>query len=137
MGQPGWAEREPGRSRGVDSSKSSKGRQADAGAKRAPAHLLLDGPLPDHSKRGRMSRVILVSNRVTDLRKAAQAGGVAVALAHIARTRPSLWFGWRGEIKPAEEAHTVQQSGAIVTLPLSPAAPQPAQRGHAQLVLAT
>ena len=50
-----------------------------------------------------MSRVVLVSNRVLDLRKAAQAGGVAVALADIVRTRPRLWFGWNGEIKPAEE----------------------------------
>ena len=54
-----------------------------------------------------MSRVVLVSNRVLDLRKAAQAGGVAVALADIVRTRPSLWFGWNGEIKPAEEANVV------------------------------
>ena len=34
-----------------------------------------------------MGRVVLVSNRVLDLRKAAQAGGVAVALADIVRTR--------------------------------------------------
>ena len=47
-----------------------------------------------------MSRVVLVSNRVLDLRKAAQAGGVAVALADIVRTRNALWFGWNGEIKP-------------------------------------
>ena len=59
-----------------------------------------------------MSRVILVSNRVTDLRKAAQAGGVAVALAHVMRTRPSLWFGWSGEVKPEEEAAAATQSRA-------------------------
>jgi trehalose 6-phosphate synthase len=67
-----------------------------------------------------MSRVILVSNRVMDLRRAAQAGGVAVALAHVARTRPSLWFGWSGEVKPAEEAGAVNQTGRLVTVPLSP-----------------
>ncbi len=60
-----------------------------------------------------MSRVVLVSNRVLDLRKAAQAGGVAVALASITRTRPALWFGWNGDIKPAEESGTVvEQRGA-------------------------
>jgi trehalose 6-phosphate synthase len=67
-----------------------------------------------------MSRVILVSNRVMDLRKAAQAGGVAVALAHVARSRPSLWFGWSGEVKPAEEAGLVTQAGRVLTVPLSP-----------------
>lgn len=68
-----------------------------------------------------MSRVVLVSNRVLDLRKAAQAGGVAVALADIVRTRPSLWFGWNGEIKPAEEANVVASEGRIVTVPLTSA----------------
>ena len=60
-------------------------------------------PSNEHQRQLQMSRVVLVSNRVLDLRKAAQAGGVAVALADIVRTRPSLWFGWNGEIKPPEE----------------------------------
>ena len=34
-----------------------------------------------------MSRLVLVSNRVLDWRKAAQAGGMAVALADVARER--------------------------------------------------
>jgi trehalose 6-phosphate synthase len=67
-----------------------------------------------------MSRIVLVSNRVVDLRKAAQAGGVAVALADIVRTRPSLWFGWNGEIAPPEEANTLYRDGRIVTAPLTP-----------------
>jgi trehalose 6-phosphate synthase len=67
-----------------------------------------------------MSRIVLVSNRVLDLRKASQAGGVAVALADIVRTRPSLWFGWSGEIKPSEEANTVAREGRIATIPLTP-----------------
>ena len=46
-----------------------------------------------------MSRIVLVSNRVVDLRKAPQAGGVAVALADVVRSRNALWFGWNGEIK--------------------------------------
>ena len=73
-----------------------------------------------------MSRVILVSNRVSDLRRAAQAGGVAVALAYVARTRPSLWFGWSGDIKPANEA-TPQQAGRIVSVAAGAALKAPAQ----------
>jgi trehalose 6-phosphate synthase len=82
-----------------------------------------------------MSRVILVSNRVSDLRRAAQAGGVAVALAYVARTRPSLWFGWSGEIKPAEETGTVQHAGRIVTVPLSPTEHERYYLGYANSVL--
>jgi trehalose 6-phosphate synthase len=82
-----------------------------------------------------MSRVILVSNRVTDLRKAAQAGGVAVALAHVMRTHPSLWFGWNGEVKPEDEAATVSQAGRIVTVPLTPSEHERYYLGYANSVL--
>jgi trehalose 6-phosphate synthase len=82
-----------------------------------------------------MSRVVLVSNRVSDLRKAAQAGGVAVALAYVARTHPSLWFGWSGEIKPAEEAGAIEQTGRIVTVPLSPTEHERYYLGYANSVL--
>jgi trehalose 6-phosphate synthase len=46
-----------------------------------------------------LPRVVLVSNRVVDLSKAAQAGGVAVVLADILRERDGLWFGWSGKIE--------------------------------------
>ncbi|HEX5998992.1 MAG TPA: trehalose-6-phosphate synthase [Hyphomicrobiaceae bacterium] len=82
-----------------------------------------------------MSRVILVSNRVTDLRRAAQAGGVAVALAHVMRTRPSLWFGWSGEVKPPKEAAQATQSGRIITVPLSPTENERYYLGYANSVL--
>jgi trehalose 6-phosphate synthase len=82
-----------------------------------------------------MSRVVLVSNRVTDLRRAAQAGGVAVALAHVMRNHPSLWFGWSGEVKPAEEASTATHSGRIVTVPLSPSEHERYYLGYANSVL--
>ena len=82
-----------------------------------------------------MSRVILVSNRVMDLRRAAQAGGVAVALAHVARTRPSLWFGWSGEVKPAAEAGSVNQAGRVLTVPLSPEEHEGYYLGYANSVL--
>src|SRR5438552_18168804 len=66
-----------------------------------------------------MSRVVLVSNRVLDLSKAARAGGVAVVLAHIVRTRKALWFGWNGEVKPADQVDAVEREGRIATVPLS------------------
>jgi trehalose 6-phosphate synthase len=76
-----------------------------------------------------------VSNRVTDLRRAAQAGGVAVALAHVVRTRPSLWFGWSGDVKPSEEADQLTQSGRIVTVPLTPTEHERYYLGYANSVL--
>lgn len=66
-----------------------------------------------------MCRVVLVSNRVLDPSKAARAGGVAVVIANIARTRKALWFGWNGEVKPASEADVVERKGRIATTPLS------------------
>jgi len=66
-----------------------------------------------------MSRLVVVSNRVLDLGKAARAGGVAVTLADIVRTREALWFGWNGEIKPPGELDTVGRKGRIATAPLS------------------
>ena len=67
-----------------------------------------------------MSRLVVVSNRVLDRRQAAQAGGVAVALASIAKTRPTLWFGWSGDIKPPEETSKVTRDGRVAAVPLSP-----------------
>src|SRR5262245_41495492 len=66
-----------------------------------------------------MSRLVVVSNRVLDLSKAARAGGVAVALADIVRTRKALWFGWNGEVKPVTEVNVVGRRGPIATAPLS------------------
>jgi trehalose 6-phosphate synthase len=66
-----------------------------------------------------MSRVVLVSNRVLDLSKAARAGGVAVVLASVVRSRKALWFGWNGEVKPVSGVNLVQREGRIATTPLS------------------
>ena len=82
-----------------------------------------------------MSRVVLVSNRVLDLRKAAQAGGVAVALADIVRTRPSLWFGWSGNIKPVEEASAVEREGRVATVALTPTEHERYYLGYSNSVL--
>ena len=44
-----------------------------------------------------MSRLVVVSNRVADPRKAA-AGGLAVALGDALSSTGGLWFGWSGQI---------------------------------------
>src|SRR5262245_40408152 len=66
-----------------------------------------------------MSRVVLVSNRVLDLSKGPRAGGVAVVLANIVRTRKALWFGWNGEIKPVKDVDVIERKGRIATTQLS------------------
>ena len=44
-----------------------------------------------------MSRLVVVSNRVADLRAATQTGGLAVGLADAVKERGGVWFGWNGE----------------------------------------
>lgn len=73
-----------------------------------------------------MRRIVVVSNRVMDLRKAAQAGGVAVAIADALRTRKGVWFGWNGKIvdtvnsADAPEIKVTRSAGsALATLPLT------------------
>ena len=43
-----------------------------------------------------MSRLVVVSNRVADLRQATQSGGLAVAIADALKARGGVWFGWDG-----------------------------------------
>lgn len=45
-----------------------------------------------------MSRLVIVSNRVSLPRKGAQAGGLAVALRDALEHHGGLWFGWSGEV---------------------------------------
>jgi trehalose 6-phosphate synthase len=72
-----------------------------------------------------MSRIVLVSNRVADLNKAGQAGGVGIAIADVLSKRRGLWLGWNGKIgEKSEEQRTkpdiAEVGGATVaTLPLS------------------
>lgn len=70
-----------------------------------------------------MPRVALVSNRVMDPAKAAQAGGVAVVLADILRVRDGFWFGWSGKLdEPSARTPRPTRgsgSGGMATLNLS------------------
>jgi trehalose 6-phosphate synthase len=82
-----------------------------------------------------MSRVVLVSNRVMDLRKAPQAGGVAVALADVVRSRSALWFGWNGEIRADDEPDRVEREGRLATIKLSQVDHRGYYLGYANSVL--
>jgi trehalose 6-phosphate synthase len=72
-----------------------------------------------------MGRIVLVSNRVADLAKASQAGGVAVAIADTLRARKGLWLGWNGRIGDRSEELrtrpdiTEYEGTTIATLTLS------------------
>jgi trehalose 6-phosphate synthase len=63
-----------------------------------------------------MSRLVVVSNRVADPRKAA-AGGLAVALGDALSVNGGLWFGWSGTIvengTPGEGDTHSQQAGKV------------------------
>ena len=73
-----------------------------------------------------MSRLIVVSNRVADLDKAVQSGGLAVALEDALQSETGgLWFGWDGTIVEDDEASLgikLQQYNGIrtATIPLTP-----------------
>ncbi|MEO3385887.1 trehalose-6-phosphate synthase [Mesorhizobium sp. CAU 1741] len=41
--------------------------------------------------------MVIVSNRVADLRASSQSGGLAVGLADALKERGGIWFGWNGE----------------------------------------
>ena len=86
-------------------------------------------------ERSRMSRVVLVSNRVLDLRKAAQAGGVAVALADIVRTRPRSGSAGTARSRRPMHADVRHRDGRIATVPLSQADHDGYYLGYANSVL--
>ena len=65
-----------------------------------------------------MSRLVVISNRVADPRKAA-AGGLAVALGETLQQTGGLWFGWSGTIVedgPTGEGELHRQQAGKVTL---------------------
>ncbi|MGE0698608.1 MAG: trehalose-6-phosphate synthase [Hyphomicrobiaceae bacterium] len=51
-----------------------------------------------------MSRLIIASNRVVDLEKGVQSGGLAVALGEALQLGRGVWFGWDGTIVEDEAA---------------------------------
>jgi trehalose 6-phosphate synthase len=59
-----------------------------------------------------MTRLVIVSNRVGDPRKAA-AGGLAVALGDAVSGTEALWFGWSGQITDASGELKTRQLGRL------------------------
>jgi trehalose 6-phosphate synthase len=71
-------------------------------------------------------------------RKAAQAGGVAVALSEVMTSTKGLWFGWSGEIadEPADVAlETDRQGVTLATLAMTPVEHESFYLGYANSVL--
>ena len=70
-----------------------------------------------------MSRLVVVSNRVADVSKEHQSGGLAVAVGDALRKTGGLWFGWDGEIADPsthQQPHIQETNNvALVTVPLS------------------
>lgn len=86
-----------------------------------------------------MSRIVLVSNRVMDIGQAAQAGGVAVAIADILSEHGGLWFGWNGQIteEAADAPLEIAEHGraTIATISLDEAEHERYYLGYANSVL--
>jgi trehalose 6-phosphate synthase len=85
-----------------------------------------------------MSRLVIVSNRVADLTKSTQSGGLAVGLADALKERGGVWFGWSGEIDDDTDVDpTVEELGNVstVSMPLSERDYQQYYLGYANSVL--
>ena len=70
-----------------------------------------------------MSRLVVVSNRVADLEKTTQSGGLAVALGDALRQSGGLWFGWDGNVVEdgADLKTTLKKKGRVTaaTVPMT------------------
>ena len=70
-----------------------------------------------------MSRLFVISNRVADLTRSTQSGGLAVALADSLKTRGGVWMGWDGETVEtgADLSETSAEIGSVtaVTMPMT------------------
>ncbi len=68
-------------------------------------------------KNGKESRLVVVSNRVADLRSSSQSGGLAVGLADALRERGGIWFGWNGQRGGVEDLPLeVDEIGKVRTI---------------------
>jgi trehalose 6-phosphate synthase len=80
-------------------------------------------------------RIVIVSNRIADPRRDEQAGGLAVALSDVLRTREGVWAGWSGRVSEtaATDAPTRWRSGNtdFVALDLTEAERTGYYLGHA------
>lgn len=87
-----------------------------------------------------MSRLVIVSNRVADLEKQVQSGGLAVALGDALRSVGGVWFGWDGNIADDDglqfvKTETVQNNVTIATISMTERDYQEYYLGFANKVL--
>ena len=86
-----------------------------------------------------MSRLVIISNRVADLRRSTQSGGLAVALADALKERGGVWFGWDGRksARLEREEPKVDQIGNVtrITIPLTTADYREYYLGYSNSVL--
>jgi trehalose 6-phosphate synthase len=70
-----------------------------------------------------VKRLVIVSNRVADLEKQVQSGGLAVALGDAIRAVGGVWFGWDGNTvddeAPLAVTETVQNNVTVATVPMT------------------
>jgi trehalose 6-phosphate synthase len=63
-----------------------------------------------------MNRLVVISNRVADLRKATQTGGLAVGLADAVKERGGIWFGWSGRKLKEPGEPKVEKIGKVTQI---------------------
>jgi trehalose 6-phosphate synthase len=64
-----------------------------------------------------LNRLVIVSNRVADLRKTTQTGGLAVGLADALKQRGGIWFGWSGDIDAGDDGKPeVEEIGKVTRI---------------------
>ncbi|MGE0847114.1 MAG: alpha,alpha-trehalose-phosphate synthase (UDP-forming) [Flavobacteriaceae bacterium] len=68
-----------------------------------------------------MSRLVIVSNRVADMRRSEQSGGLAVGVADALREKGGVWFGWNGDTGKGEAPPGIDRVGRVdvISTPLS------------------
>nr|WP_245247885.1 trehalose-6-phosphate synthase [Tianweitania sediminis] len=82
--------------------------------------------------------MVVVSNRVGDLRNPAQTGGLAVAVSEAIKDRGGIWFGWDGNTEDeADRSATIETIGNVQTIlhPIASVDYQPFYLGFANSVL--
>jgi trehalose 6-phosphate synthase len=88
--------------------------------------------------KGRVTRLVMISNRVIDFHAVTQAGGVSVAIYDALARHRGFWFGWNGQIEDGDApAPTVETSGIhrTVTIPLTTADHKDYYLGYSNSVL--
>lgn len=86
-----------------------------------------------------MSRLVIASNRVADLDKNAQSGGLAVALGDALRSVGGVWFGWDGAVEQDGAALDIKiahhDNVTVATIPMTESDYQEYYLGFANKVL--